>query len=180
METRLIARVNNVDIISTGDEQKLVPIKPICEALGIDRKRQQDKIKEHPILSSVGGLKPLTGADGKEYEMLCIPFEYVFGWLFTINPANVSDDSREALIKYQRECYHALYEHFIEPQTFLKQKQEVMEKKVAEYQECQRNFKDAQKLMNDAKAELNQVMKITIEEWRANNRQLMLSFDNVE
>lgn len=180
METRLIARVNNVDIISTGDEQKLVPIKPICEALGIDRKRQQDKIKEHPILSSVGGLKPLTGADGKEYEMLCIPFEYVFGWLFTINPANVSDDSREALIKYQQECYHALYEHFIEPQTFLKQKQEVMEKKVAAYQECQRRFKDAQKLMNEAKAELNQVMKITIEEWRANNRQLMLSFDNVE
>ena len=41
-----------------------------------------------------------------------------------------------------------------------------------EYQDCQRRFKDAQKLMNKAKAELNQVMKYTIEDWRENNRQL--------
>ena len=86
METKTIVRVNNVDIIATSDEQ-LVAIRPICEALGIDRKRQQDKIKEHPILSAVGGLKPLTGADGKQYEMFCLPLEYIFGWLFTINPA---------------------------------------------------------------------------------------------
>ena len=45
-----------------------------------------------------------------------------------------------------------------------------------EYQDCQRRFKDAQKLMNKAKAELNQVMKYTIEDWRENNRQLNLPF----
>ena len=47
-----------------------------------------------------------------------------------------------------------------------------------EYQECQRRFKDAQKLMNEAKADLNQVMKYTIEDWRANNRQLVMKFDD--
>ena len=41
--TRTIVRVNNVDIVATSDEQRMVPIKPICEALGIDRKRQQDR-----------------------------------------------------------------------------------------------------------------------------------------
>jgi hypothetical protein len=30
--------------------------------------------------------------------------------------------------------------------------------------------------MNEAKSELNQVMKLTIEDWRANNRQLNLPF----
>lgn len=35
MDTKIIARVNNVDILSTSDEQ-LVAIRPICEALGID------------------------------------------------------------------------------------------------------------------------------------------------
>lgn len=35
MKTKIITRVNNVDIVSTSDEQ-LVPIRPICEALGID------------------------------------------------------------------------------------------------------------------------------------------------
>lgn len=31
METKLIARVNNVDIVATSDEQ-MVPIRPLCEA----------------------------------------------------------------------------------------------------------------------------------------------------
>lgn len=31
METKTIAKVNNVDIVSTNDEQ-MVAIKPICEA----------------------------------------------------------------------------------------------------------------------------------------------------
>lgn len=44
METKIIARVNNVDIVSTSDEQ-LVPLRPICEALGIAFERQTAKIK---------------------------------------------------------------------------------------------------------------------------------------
>ena len=80
------------------------------------------------------------------------------------------------MLRYKEECYEPFYRHFAEPQTFLAEKQKVMERKVEEYQECQRRFKDAQKLMNEAKAELNQVMKVTIEEWRANNRQLILPF----
>lgn len=176
MTTSIITRVNNVDIVATNNAEKLVPIKPICDALGIDPKVQRNKIQEHPILSSTGVLSTLVAADGKQREMLCLPLEYVFGWLFTINPSNVSDEARESVVQYQLQCYRALYEYFIEPQTFLKQKQEAMEKKVTEYQECQRRFKDAQKLMNEAKSDLNQVMKLTIEDWRANNRQLDLPF----
>lgn len=176
METNFITRVNNVDIVATNNAEKLVPIKPICEALGIDSKVQRNKIQEHPILNSIGVLSTLVAADGKQREMLCLPLEYVFGWLFTINPSNVSEEARESVLSYQLECYRALYEYFTEPQTFLKQKQVLMEEKVNEYQSRQREFKDAQKMMNEAKAELNQVMKFTIEDWRANNRQLSLSF----
>ena len=42
METKIIARVNNVDIVSTSDEQ-LVAIKPICEALGISDRATTSK-----------------------------------------------------------------------------------------------------------------------------------------
>lgn len=34
MKTKTIARVNNVAILAGNDSEKLVPIKPICEALG--------------------------------------------------------------------------------------------------------------------------------------------------
>lgn len=179
METKIIARVNNVDIVSTSDEQ-LVPIRPICEALGIDANGQKQRIERNEILSSVACMIHATGKDGKTYEMYAIPYMYIFGWLFSIDTSKVNENARESVLRYQTECYKVLFEHFTEPQTFLKQKQEVMEKKVTEYQECQRRFKDAQKLMNEAKSELNQVMKLTIEDWRANNRQLNLPFSTEE
>ena len=102
METKIIARVNNVDIVSTSDEQ-MVPIRPICEALGIAYERQTTKIKEHPILSSTVTLRVMVAADGKQREMLCLPLEFIFGWLFTINPANVNEDAKPTLIKYKHD-----------------------------------------------------------------------------
>lgn len=175
MDTKIIARVNNVDILSTSDEQ-LVAIRPICEALGIDVNGQRQRIERDAILGSTACMIHAVAADGKEREMYAIPFRYVFGWLFSIDPSKVNDTARECVLKYKQECYDTLYNHFTEPQTFLKQKQTVIEQKVTEYQECQRRFKDAQKLMNEAKTELNQVMKITIDDWRANNCQLDLPF----
>ncbi|MDR0939946.1 MAG: phage antirepressor N-terminal domain-containing protein [Mediterranea sp.] len=175
MEFKIIARVNNVDIMSTSDEQ-LVAIKPICEALGIDAKAQRNRIERDEILASTGVIMTSVAADGKEREMYAIPYMYVFGWLFSIDVSKVRDEARENVLKYKEECYKALFAHFTEPQTFLRQKQAAMELKVSSYQECQRRFKDAQKLMNTAKDELNAVMRVTIEEWRANNRQLALPF----
>lgn len=175
METRIIKRINNVDIVSTSDEQ-LVPIRPICEALGIDANGQKQRIERDEILGSTACVIHAVAADGKEREMTAIPYMYVFGWLFSIDTSRVSEEARPSVIRYKQECYRALYEHFTEPQTFLKEKQRIIETKVTEYQDCQRRFRDAQKLMNDAKAELNQVMRITIDEWRMNNRQMSLPF----
>lgn len=173
----MITRVNNVDIVATSDEQ-MVPIRPICEALGIDANGQKQRIERDEILSSVACVIHATGRDGKQYEMYCIPYMYIFGWLFSIDTSKVNEEARPSVLRYKEECYRALYLHFTEPQTFLAEKQKLMEKKVNEYQECQRRFKDAQKLMNEAKADLNQVMKYTIDDWRANNRQLVMKFDD--
>ncbi len=175
MDTKIIARVNNVDILSTSDEQ-LVAIRPICEALGIDWSSQKQRIERDEILGSTMVMITTVAADGKEREMCAIPFCYVFGWLFSIDTSKVNENVKASVLEYKLECYKALFTHFMEPQTFLKQKQTVIEHKVTEYQECQRRFKDAQKLMNEAKTELNQVMKITIDDWRANNCQLDLPF----
>ena len=120
-------------------------------------------------------IKAVAG-DGKDREMYAIPYCYVFGWLFSIDISKVNENVKASVLEYKLACYKALFTHFTEPQSFLKQKQTVIEQKVTEYQECQRLFKDAQKLMNEAKTELNQVMKITIDDWRANNCQLDLPF----
>ena len=63
METKIIARVNNVDIVSTSDEQ-LVAIKPICEAIGINWEGQRQRIERDEILGSVACIIKATGKDG--------------------------------------------------------------------------------------------------------------------
>lgn len=109
-----IGKINGIDIFAiyteTGDI--MVPIKPICTALGIDHDSQRQKLNEDDILSSVAVLSTAPGADGKQYEMLSLPLEYIYGWLFTINPKNVAPEAKNSVLKHRRECYHALYRHF--------------------------------------------------------------------
>ena len=114
MKETLITRINDVAIAATSNEQGdiLIPIRPICDALGVAYQPQHRRLQEDEFLSSVVTLRVTTGADGKKYEMVCLPLQYVFGWLFTINPANVSEEARPAVKRYRLECYDALYNHF--------------------------------------------------------------------
>ena len=105
MEEKTIIRVNGVDIVATSDG--LIPIRPICEALGISYERQYRKVNESEDLGSVVALRATTGADGKQYEMVCLPIEFIYGWLFTINPDNVKEEAREKV--------RALYLYFHRP-----------------------------------------------------------------
>lgn len=114
METTIVT-INEINIVASQEENQVyVPIKPICEALGIDYPTQFTKLKNDEDLAPVVGLSPTTGADGKRYEMVCLPLEYIFGWLFTINPKNVNPEAQNAVRMYRRECYHALYNYFFE------------------------------------------------------------------
>lgn len=113
MNQNLITKINGVDIITFDSQgETYVPIKPICDALGISLERQREKIQSDDILSTTAALRGAVAADGKEREMLCLPLRYVYGWLFTINPKNVAPAAREAVTRYRRECYDVLYHHF--------------------------------------------------------------------
>jgi hypothetical protein len=105
--------VNGISIeCPTHEGQNYVAVKPICEALGIDHSAQIRDLKDDRILSSVVVSVTTTGSDGKQYQMTCIPIKFVFGWLFSINEKRVKPEARENIVKYKRECYDALYEHF--------------------------------------------------------------------
>jgi hypothetical protein len=91
-----------------------VAVKPIIENLGMDWATQYKKILSDPVLSQVIGEKPITARDGKRYMSLCLPLEYINGLLFKINPNKIPNPQvREKVIRYQKECYKALYEYFI-------------------------------------------------------------------
>ena len=65
MKTRNLATVNNVSIqIVDENNEKSVPIKPICEAIGVNFEGQRQRIERDEILSSVAFMTKATGSDG--------------------------------------------------------------------------------------------------------------------
>lgn len=177
MNTVSLAKINNVTIQLVNDNsQKLVPIRPICDALGLPHQPQLAKIKEDEFLSSVVTLSVTAGADKKRYEMVCLPLQYIFGWLFTINPKNVNKDARESVTKYRIECYNALYHHFAAQEEFLTMKQELINKHLEKYESIRQDFRDAEKRLKEAKANLYKAKDFTFEEWAFQTRQMSLDF----
>jgi len=110
-----------------------VAVRPICDAIGINSQTQIEKLKIGLNGTSVEGvMMPSTGADGKTYEMFCIPLKYVFGWLMMIEVDKVKEDVRETLIAYKEECHQVLYEHFFLKSVLYERKErEIAEKKLA-------------------------------------------------
>jgi hypothetical protein len=179
-QTRTVAIINDSKILVIENGQKLVPIKPICEALGIDAKAQRSKIQEDEILGSVGVLSASTGADGKQYEMFCIPLKYVFGWLFTINPSNVKEESREAVIQYKEACYDALYRTFTDASEFLTEKQRTINQLMDDQKAAKKNFQEANKKLKEAEKALDEAVGMSFDVWIANNRQMKLFEESAE
>jgi hypothetical protein len=176
MKTKTVARIKDVSIMLIDGKEKLVPIKPICQALEVNYSSQLEKIKSDEILGSTVPLRGIVAADGKEREMACIPFKLVFGWLFTINPKNVKPEAREQIIKYRLECYDALFNYFTDQGEFLEQKQKALEKQLEEVERIRCDYSDQKKLLADAKKALNDIKELTFEEWQMNKRQLSIDF----
>jgi len=89
-----------------------VPIKPICVNLGIDWEGQRQRILRDSVLYE-GACMIKAPSPGGEQEMLCLPLEYLNGWLFGIDDRRVAPQIRDALILYKREAYVALHDYFI-------------------------------------------------------------------
>lgn len=108
-----ITQINGADIVTVEqDGETYVPIKPICQALGIEAAPQREKIQKDEFFDSTGTIIVSVAADEKEREMFCIRLRDVYGWLATINPGKVAPEAREAVTRYRRECYDVLYDHF--------------------------------------------------------------------
>ena len=114
MNQQTIAIINGVEISAVSDENGkiFVPVKPICDAIGVAYQTQHLKLQDHEILAPTITLRVMVAADGKKREMVCLPLEFVYGWIFTINAKNVSEGAHDKVLRYQLECYKALYNHF--------------------------------------------------------------------
>ena len=95
------------------DGQPFVPMRPVVEGMGLDWKTQYRKLQGSRF-NSVMVLMTTTGADGKRYEMACLPLRKLPGWLMSIHASKVRPDLRDGVIAYQNECDDALWAYWNE------------------------------------------------------------------
>lgn len=112
--------VTAVLIHADNRQEIFVPIRPICDYLGVDWSAQYRRINRDPVLAeSVQGVAVTTtpSADGRGgglQEMLCLPLKFLPGWLFGISATRVKPELQDKIVRYQRECYDVLAEAFTE------------------------------------------------------------------
>jgi len=175
-KTTAIAKVNEVEILVIQSE-KLVPVKPICEALGIDPKAQRQRIENDPVLSSARVLITSTGADGKSYEMVCLPFKYAFWWIAKIDSRNVNEDSRERVLEAQNKIYDLLWDSLNAYQEYVEYRNQLIEEQNAIRDAARSEFNTAKDKMMEADREMKRRLAITFQDFLESKGQLRLDFD---
>jgi len=88
-----------------------VPLKPLCDRLGVSYSRQRKKLNVAPWATVAQ--KATVAEDGKNREMFCMDLRSLPGWLFGLNASKVAPEARESLVAYQREAAEVLADHFL-------------------------------------------------------------------
>lgn len=98
--------------------EPFVPMRPLVEGMGLDWKSQHRKLTgSGSRWVSVVVMMTTTGADGKQYEMLCMALRKLPAWLFSVDPNKVAPCIRDNIIAYQNECDDVLWEYWTKGQV---------------------------------------------------------------
>lgn len=93
-----------------------VPLRPFCEALGLDPDTQARKLRGKAWACTVIMTVQIPG-DDQTREVFCLPLRALPMWLATIHPAKVAPGARPMLEAFQAEACDVLYRHFLAPST---------------------------------------------------------------
>lgn len=103
---------NNQSLITVEqNDRHYVAMKPICENIGLNWASQYQRIQRDEVLS-LGVVIITTPTNSGEQQMICLPIEYLNGWLFGIDINRCKPEIRETLIKYKKECYQVLHNYW--------------------------------------------------------------------
>lgn len=175
-KTTSLAIINGQAIVMIENGEKRIAVRPICEALGVSYQAQIEKLKTDQKFSSTVMLSITVGADGKQREMITIPYKKAFGWLYSINANNVKPEARENMIRYQEECNDALYNHFARHEEYLEYRDKLIAEKLAKYDETRLEFRNAKDRISEARERLDEARQLTEDVYFADQSQLRLNF----
>ena len=113
-QTQLVSVPFNGEIVVAAviDGKPYVPMKPICNNLGLEWEPQRKRIQRTEVMAK-GVVMMTMPSNGGEQEMICLPLSMLNGWLFGVDVNRVKEGLRDKLIKYQTECFDVLAQHFM-------------------------------------------------------------------
>jgi P22_AR N-terminal domain len=109
-------RGDELDVVRLGDGDVGVPLRRLCEVLGLDAKAQRSRLQRQAAVGArwaVGVVMTSTGSDGKSYSMLILPRRSIPMWAASVDASRVRPKIREKLVAYQNEAADVLAERFL-------------------------------------------------------------------
>ncbi|GLV61198.1 hypothetical protein KDH_80140 [Dictyobacter sp. S3.2.2.5] len=100
-------------LVQVGDStQMFVPLRPICEHLGLTWSGQYERLKRDPVLAEEVRFVRFTRPRGGNPVLICLPIDFFHGWLFGISSSRVNPQWAPKILRYKRECFRLLWNTF--------------------------------------------------------------------
>jgi hypothetical protein len=104
------------EVYLTDTMQFVIPLRPLCEVLGLSTSAQLSRVKRDVILAKhLYSLRTkVVGVDGKGQlqETACIAIQRLDYWMGGIDHERVREDLRDRVIQYKEEFADAVYAYF--------------------------------------------------------------------
>lgn len=174
MKTQIV-KFQETELLAVLDENgtPFIAVKPICEAIGLSVDAALRAIRSDEILKDVHTLQYVRDSKNKQNNMLCLPIEYLSGWLFSIETNRVKPEIREKLVAYKKECFAVLFNHFYGSTKKIKDN-------LQRRYEIRNRMKELNKAINENMKEHKQLEK-ELEQLEVNSfLQLGLAFEPVQ
>lgn len=96
-------------MIALAGDASYVALRPICDYLGLAWNGQYQRIQRDTVLKRHTRIIAMTGADGRQREMVSLQLDYLPGWLFGVTSSRLRPELVEKLTHYREECFQVLW-----------------------------------------------------------------------
>ncbi len=103
---------DQIPVARMRNDELFVPLRPLIEALGLERSSQQRRVQRDPVLADGMRSIIMRGADGRLREQLCLPLDLLPGWLFGVTTSKIRPELQDKLNRYRAECFKVLWSSF--------------------------------------------------------------------
>lgn len=115
IETRAVQVENGEKLIGgiSTDKTVYIPLRQFCDHLSINWSAQRRRTNRHGFYSDHIATVAMMATDGRIREQLCLPIDFIHGWLLGIDPNRVKNPETSKKIKlYQTVAHKMLYTAF--------------------------------------------------------------------